>query len=89
MPDTPVPLKVTWHPASLRQSPHQVLPVMHGFALAILPKQGSQLRLRKNSRHLGGKRHQEGFFTFVILAQLSLLYHQYTKQLATLNNWYA
>ena len=32
---------------------------------------------------------QEGFFTFVILAQLSLLYHQYTKQLATLNNWYA
>ncbi|MGQ7139628.1 GAF domain-containing protein [Escherichia sp. SS-MK2] len=35
------------------------------------------------------QRHQEGFFTFVILAQLSLLYHQYTKQLATLNNWYA
>ena len=41
--------------------------------LAILAKQRGELRLRQNRRHLGGERHQEGFFALVILAQLALL----------------
>ncbi|MGU0044161.1 hypothetical protein ACVXHA_24900 [Escherichia coli] len=61
-------------------SPHQVLPVMRGFASGDIAQTGQWTGFEKgNSCHLGGKRHQEGFFTFVILAQFTL-YDQYTKK---------